>query len=201
VNVRAHVGTPETFTERFDLGIALHTCGIRTDTALQSCLSRGASYVLVPCCYKFCCSQSRAPLMASTPPQSDETTEHDAHAGGNSSLFRVPHSERYRMSPLLEDEYEVLAFAADAWTDDDLPLPPGWDESLDPLASEKARAQRSHSTDRETAASCMAYVDDDRNAMAEEQWNYATALAQLFPATCSARNHVLIGIPPARLTG
>eukprot|EP00912_Choanoflagellata_sp_UC4_P001536 UC4_evm11s969 len=39
------------FREKFDIGIALHFCGLLTDLALQCCVEVGAAYVLCPCCY------------------------------------------------------------------------------------------------------------------------------------------------------
>jgi len=36
---------------RFDVGVALHACGVATDMVLQTCLSKEASFVLAPCCY------------------------------------------------------------------------------------------------------------------------------------------------------
>lgn len=39
------------FTGRFDLGVALHACGVATDLVLQACLKERAAFVLCPCCY------------------------------------------------------------------------------------------------------------------------------------------------------
>ena len=39
------------FRGRFDLGVALHACGVATDLVLQTCLVRRAAFVLCPCCY------------------------------------------------------------------------------------------------------------------------------------------------------
>ena len=39
------------FNGSFDLGVALHACGVATDLVLQACLSNRASFVLCPCCY------------------------------------------------------------------------------------------------------------------------------------------------------
>jgi len=41
----AEVGTP------FSLGIGLHCCGLLTDWVQQLCISRGAHYIICPCCY------------------------------------------------------------------------------------------------------------------------------------------------------
>lgn len=34
----------------FDIGVAVHACGMATDYAQLQCISRGAPYLLVPCC-------------------------------------------------------------------------------------------------------------------------------------------------------
>lgn len=39
------------FRGRFDLGVALHACGVATDLVLRSCLAVRAAFVLCPCCY------------------------------------------------------------------------------------------------------------------------------------------------------
>jgi len=39
------------FKAPFNLGVALHACGVATDLVLHMCLSNRASFVLCPCCY------------------------------------------------------------------------------------------------------------------------------------------------------
>jgi len=39
------------FIRRFDLGVALHACGVATDLVLDKCRATRASFVLCPCCY------------------------------------------------------------------------------------------------------------------------------------------------------
>lgn len=39
------------FRGSFDLGVALHACGVATDLVLQTCLQERAAFVLCPCCY------------------------------------------------------------------------------------------------------------------------------------------------------
>nr|SVE74179.1 EOG090X0615 [Daphnia barbata] len=39
------------FRGRFDLGVALHACGVATDLVLHTCLAQRAAFVLCPCCY------------------------------------------------------------------------------------------------------------------------------------------------------
>ncbi|CAH2092742.1 unnamed protein product [Euphydryas editha] len=39
------------FIGKFDIGIALHACGIASDLVLDKCLNANAKFVLCPCCY------------------------------------------------------------------------------------------------------------------------------------------------------
>lgn len=39
------------FIGKFDIGIALHTCGIASDLVLDKCLKANAKFVICPCCY------------------------------------------------------------------------------------------------------------------------------------------------------
>ena len=48
------------FDRPFDIGIALHACGMATDLVLQKCISHQASFVICPCCYGSVSSASSA---------------------------------------------------------------------------------------------------------------------------------------------
>ena len=50
-NVCAYVGDMQDFQMAYDIGVALHFCGILTDMALQHCARHRAAFVLSPCCY------------------------------------------------------------------------------------------------------------------------------------------------------
>lgn len=39
------------FRAKFDLGIALHACGVATDLVLQNCYRNRANFICCPCCY------------------------------------------------------------------------------------------------------------------------------------------------------
>jgi len=39
------------YTGSFDVGVALHACGVATDMCLHKCFHSNASYVMSPCCY------------------------------------------------------------------------------------------------------------------------------------------------------
>ncbi|MEQ2177863.1 hypothetical protein GOODEAATRI_008020 [Goodea atripinnis] len=41
------------FNRPFQIGVALHACGIATDMVLEHCIQAGAAFVVSPCCYGF----------------------------------------------------------------------------------------------------------------------------------------------------
>ncbi|XP_077427024.1 glutathione S-transferase C-terminal domain-containing protein [Vanacampus margaritifer] len=41
------------FTGPFQIGVALHACGVATDMVMEHCIQAGASFVISPCCYGF----------------------------------------------------------------------------------------------------------------------------------------------------
>lgn len=43
----------EYFTGMFNIGVALHACGVATDMVIQHCIQTRASFVTCPCCYGF----------------------------------------------------------------------------------------------------------------------------------------------------
>lgn len=50
-NVELVQGNIDYFQGAFDIGIALHACGVATDIVLQLCESKRAAFVVCPCCY------------------------------------------------------------------------------------------------------------------------------------------------------
>lgn len=48
--VSSTIGRIEDFAEPFDIGVAVHACGLATDCAQLQCIARGVPYLLVPCC-------------------------------------------------------------------------------------------------------------------------------------------------------
>ncbi|XP_013200963.2 glutathione S-transferase C-terminal domain-containing protein homolog [Amyelois transitella] len=50
-NVLFFQGNLDFFVGKFDIGIALHACGIASDLVLDKCLKANAKFVLCPCCY------------------------------------------------------------------------------------------------------------------------------------------------------
>ncbi|XP_007191047.1 glutathione S-transferase C-terminal domain-containing protein isoform X1 [Balaenoptera acutorostrata] len=43
----------EYFTGTFNIGVALHACGVATDMVIEHCIKTRASFVTCPCCYGF----------------------------------------------------------------------------------------------------------------------------------------------------
>ncbi|XP_027628726.1 glutathione S-transferase C-terminal domain-containing protein [Tupaia chinensis] len=43
----------EYFTGTFNIGVALHACGVATDMVIEHCVNTRASFVTCPCCYGF----------------------------------------------------------------------------------------------------------------------------------------------------
>ncbi|KAG7458671.1 hypothetical protein MATL_G00223060 [Megalops atlanticus] len=43
----------DNFTGPFQVGVALHACGVATDMVMEHCVRAGASFVISPCCYGF----------------------------------------------------------------------------------------------------------------------------------------------------
>ncbi|KAF3852556.1 hypothetical protein F7725_005911 [Dissostichus mawsoni] len=41
------------FTGPFEIGVALHACGVATDMVMEHCIKAGAAFVISPCCYGF----------------------------------------------------------------------------------------------------------------------------------------------------
>ncbi|XP_041640174.1 glutathione S-transferase C-terminal domain-containing protein [Cheilinus undulatus] len=41
------------FTGPFQIGVALHACGVATDMVTEHCIQAGAAFVISPCCYGF----------------------------------------------------------------------------------------------------------------------------------------------------
>ncbi|MCK4300883.1 MAG: methyltransferase domain-containing protein [Planctomycetes bacterium] len=85
-NVRFFAGQVTDFSERFDIGFALHACGEASDEAQERCLAHGANYIVCPC---------------------DLGKIQNAH-------HPFPRSARFR-ELLSREEYNTLAAAAD-WT-------------------------------------------------------------------------------------
>ncbi|KAF1582998.1 UNVERIFIED_CONTAM: Glutathione S-transferase C-terminal domain-containing protein, partial [Eudyptes robustus] len=41
------------FNGTFNIGVALHACGVATDMVIEHCIKAGAAFVISPCCYGF----------------------------------------------------------------------------------------------------------------------------------------------------
>lgn len=85
-NVEVVQSNIDYFQGTFDIGIALHACGVATDLVLQLCESKRAAFVVCPCCYGSI--------------QSGHTVSY-------------PRSKLYRNSSLGPKDYLVLGHCAD----------------------------------------------------------------------------------------
>ncbi|CAG0886741.1 unnamed protein product [Darwinula stevensoni] len=81
------------FDRPFDIGMALHACGMASDLVLQKCISHQASFVICPCCY------------GSVSP-------------ANSAVY--PQSQKFKRY-ISGSEYIVLAHSADQTHDEEHP--------------------------------------------------------------------------------
>lgn len=54
------------FIGNFDIGVALHACGISTDLVLENCIKRKAAFAICPCCYGFIHETNRLQYPRST---------------------------------------------------------------------------------------------------------------------------------------
>uniref|UniRef100_A0A8C4PY55 Glutathione S-transferase, C-terminal domain containing n=1 Tax=Eptatretus burgeri TaxID=7764 RepID=A0A8C4PY55_EPTBU len=52
-NVEMYQANLDYFIGPFDIGVAIHACGVATDMVLQRCVSASAAFLLCPCCYGF----------------------------------------------------------------------------------------------------------------------------------------------------
>nr|SVE71044.1 EOG090X0615 [Daphnia similis]SVE71675.1 EOG090X0615 [Daphnia similis]SVE72307.1 EOG090X0615 [Daphnia similis] len=75
------------FRGRFDLGVALHACGVATDLVLHTCLAQRAAFVICPCCY--------------------------GNLAHPDLPVQYPQSELYGSRAILTDDFSVLARMAD----------------------------------------------------------------------------------------
>ncbi|XP_075464843.1 glutathione S-transferase C-terminal domain-containing protein isoform X3 [Ascaphus truei] len=48
------------FTGPFNIGVALHACGVATDMVIEHCIKTRAAFVVCPCCYGFIQNTSKA---------------------------------------------------------------------------------------------------------------------------------------------
>ncbi|XP_042557796.1 glutathione S-transferase C-terminal domain-containing protein [Dipodomys spectabilis] len=75
----------EYFTGMFNIGVALHACGVATDMVIEHCIKTRASFVTCPCCYGFI---------------------------QNTSKFKFPKSEQFKKT-LSYKEHMILCRFAD----------------------------------------------------------------------------------------
>ncbi|XP_039264733.2 glutathione S-transferase C-terminal domain-containing protein-like [Styela clava] len=85
-NITIYQCNLEYFRGSFEIGVALHACGVASDMVVQTCISRKASFVISPCCY----GKVR-----------------------NCHWINYPQSKLFRRIPVLFEESLLLGHAAD----------------------------------------------------------------------------------------
>ena len=106
----ARVGSTETHTGPFDIGVALHACGVATDVVLEACLRRRAAFVLVPCCVG---------RLAQRPNRGRNARSSLPKTEAFAACFDLPKSAVWR-GALSSDEAKALARAGDCTARDQL---------------------------------------------------------------------------------
>jgi len=168
-------------SNRFDLGISLHSCGVLTDAALALCLTNRAAYCLCPCCYGQTASnlpddylpRSKAleamhSLSMPLPPKQHQPGDRDHRA--MSSKERRRHRKLLKTKP-----FYTVARSADCTS---------------------AVGDRSFVTSSNfiLAKRCMQIVDADRLLWAAEH-GYEVRMASLTPLDVTPKNNLIVGIP------
>ncbi|XP_032812332.2 glutathione S-transferase C-terminal domain-containing protein isoform X1 [Petromyzon marinus] len=153
----------------FDIGVALHACGVATDMVLERCVRARAAFVVSPCCYGFIQNTDKVsfPKRRATPACERRClcVRSRAHAGEHrSQMFQEVLSYR---------EHMVLCRFADQ------------------------TAQHLSADRRSTGKACMTLVDQDRAAAAAESGFHAH-VHSMNPETCSPKNSILVGVLDAR---
>lgn len=80
------------FVAKFDVGLALHACGVATDLVIKSCVENKAHFVCCPCCYGGI---------------------HDCHH------LSYPRSEKFKKNNVGYKDYLIIGHAADQTHDKD----------------------------------------------------------------------------------
>lgn len=115
-NLSTYLGSIQSFTDDFDIGISLHACGDASDCVLRKCLERKASWVVCSCCCGKLRTDARNPYIFQS-------------TGGNEKEILYPQSKTFasfmntRMDDcdvgsnercvLLAEKFDEVARAAD----------------------------------------------------------------------------------------
>ena len=99
-NLYTFQGSIETYTQHFDIGVALHACGEASDVTLRACGRVGANFCVSPCCVGKLHRQRRNPYIY--------------HAtADNVPTISYPQSTSFADCLLRDDLWDVLVQAAD----------------------------------------------------------------------------------------
>eukprot|EP00668_Euglena_longa_P034769 GGOE01044636.1.p1 GENE.GGOE01044636.1~~GGOE01044636.1.p1 ORF type:complete len:276 (-),score=42.70 GGOE01044636.1:86-913(-) len=165
------------FTEPFDVGVALHACGLATDVIQMKCLQSHAAYVIAPCCY------GKLQHVAAVLP------------------LQFPRSQRAKAAQLHPSQHALVAAAAD------YSPPALGPQEMAPETSDQEEAPGPGSGTPDTGAAawdfdcaafavaeqCMGIVNRDRNIAAEEAAGFVTYIWRMHPPHCTPRNQIIGG--------
>ena len=106
-NLHTYYGSIQSYSESFDIGIALHACGEASDWVLRKCLEKNASFVVCSCC----CGKIRR---NAANPYTFQST------GGNKNEIEYPQSRAFAcidennpLKVVTPDMFDEIAKAAD----------------------------------------------------------------------------------------
>ena len=183
-NVRGVVAKIETFNEKFDVGMALHACGLATDFALRKTEHSRAAYIMCPCCVgklKF----------------GFHNCDTDGNGNENS---RLEESISHPQSQWLRDALHTASISNKV-TDCGDAVP-----SVQHVLAAMARAgDISHGEAHEStvgqrhpyvheARLCKCHLELDRNMYMKEK-QYHTCMMKLFQFELTSKSDLLVGVP------
>jgi len=100
-NLKTFHGDIRSYTDSFDLGLALHACGEATDLAMDQCVKGGAAFLAAPCCVGKLSKEKSNPYTF-------QATQ------SNISSISYPRSDFFRTTMGISDiEFNALASAGD----------------------------------------------------------------------------------------
>ena len=105
----ARVFSTETRMGPFDIGVALHACGVATDVVLETCLRQRAAFVLIPCCVGRLAQKNRGRNAQASLPKTEAFLK----------CADLPKSSKW-CDALSSDEAKALARAGDCTARDKL---------------------------------------------------------------------------------
>ena len=175
-NVDTRCSMVERCTDSFDVILALHACGNATDWALLQAVSCHAAYLVSPCC---------------TGKLAFSLTGGSSFSANADAAGRAPHLPplTHPRSAWLRAQLKDAALFADMAAAADVSHGEAEDEALLGSGGVQSGALG-------VGRLAKANLEIDRNEAAREA-GYCTALFTLVKPQLQAKNHLLVGVPPA----